>query len=193
MQFPLQERPCQTEVVICPSSTSVASDSGLTLRPGPKAKPHPQPRRHHNTEAETSVPQPPSVHKRSVSWALYARAAALFTRPFNNHFLHLSTCAHSCGSHQLFIIEAVIIIVKPPRSNNFFADFGLFAPDSSGSPATLTGSGKPHSPDNNELLSADNVLHARKATRAPATESPERKSFDYPHDATTTACRARPY
>jgi hypothetical protein len=99
MQFPLPKCQRQIEVVICPSSTSVASDSGLTLRPGPAAKPHPQPRRQYDTEAETSISQPPTVRKNSAAHTLYAYAVALFTRPFKKHFLHLLDCADSCGSH----------------------------------------------------------------------------------------------
>ena len=63
VQFPLQKRIRQTEVVTDPSSTSVASDSRLTLHAARKAKPHPQPRRQYDIEAETSIPQPPSVRK----------------------------------------------------------------------------------------------------------------------------------
>jgi hypothetical protein len=65
----------------CVSPTSVASDSSLAHPPVETAKPHHQPRWRYGTEAETSIPEPPSAQRRS--YELLIHAAALFTRPVN--------------------------------------------------------------------------------------------------------------
>jgi hypothetical protein len=92
--------PCRPRLSSFPSPTSVASESGLTLEPAQRAKPHLQPHWRPDIEAEPSIPQPAHVRTCSICCASYAHAAALFTHPLKSHSLHLLYPCKGCGSHK---------------------------------------------------------------------------------------------
>ena len=137
MPVPTFKCRCPTEVVIFPSPTSVASESGLTLQRAQKAKPHLQPHRHADIEAETPIPQSPCVQECSAPYASYAHAAALFAHPLKSHSLHLFTVLDAVVAINS-TTEHVIIIVNPFAGNNFFGDFALFGRKSTSSDQTNT-------------------------------------------------------
>jgi hypothetical protein len=92
-----------TEVVTCVSPTSVASDSGSARPSVGSAEPHHQPRWRYDTEAETSIPQPPSARTRSHDLRTYA--AALFIRPVNT----IACTSHSlAGSYQFSFSKSLL-------------------------------------------------------------------------------------
>jgi hypothetical protein len=107
-----------------PSTTSVASDSGLTRQTTHKAKPHLQPRWRHNAEAETSVPQPPPVRECSVLHSLCTHAA-----PFTVRSLAFPAPCQPALIPMVAVLRVsphLMIIVPVDSGNNFFVDFTLF-------------------------------------------------------------------
>ncbi len=114
----------RTEVVIRPSPTSVASDSGLTFSTAHTAKPHLQPHRRQNVEVETSTPRPQLVRKCSVHTSC-AHAAAPFTVRFKAISCTLSYLHRKLWWPLVYFTKVIMIITISPSSNSFFGDFDL--------------------------------------------------------------------
>jgi hypothetical protein len=109
-----------TEVVTSLPPTSIASDTGLTRRFSRTDKPHHQPCWRYNTEAETSIPQPPSAQ--TCSHRSYSNTAALSTHPIIT-IPHPSSAQTNSGSRKSYVIRKPMLPMMFPAGNNFFCGF----------------------------------------------------------------------